>query len=253
MFDRITTSTDSTMTSNGSTVVFVQGWVSIWEKMASWFRRRFKKKTKPLQEKYDVDEFFDVIKKGKQVTNTMLAQKYKDEIVRRIKIAQKLWQTKVIKELERQAKWLANEIRMINELWIINYVDEGDITELEEVWIKGRQLRRDAIDDYLWEIPKDVSDKIIEAKEAKVFDSLIILYTRPSSLKPERAPAKLDKSKTVTKKNRDRKTVDPICFWRIEWTNRLFFIADRMDDECDLTFSKIKKYVDEKSLLDMTK
>lgn len=82
-------------------------------------------------------------------------------------------------------------------------------------------------------------------KDKNLFDEIIVIYTR----KHEK-PLELDKKR---KSKGSSEKVDPICFGRVNATGRLFFICDWMDDECDLTMSKLQKSVEVKQIIDKKK
>lgn len=81
-------------------------------------------------------------------------------------------------------------------------------------------------------VPPEVVDKIAAVKLANVFDTLEIVYTQ--------APGEKDiltTSEKITKK-------DPIVFGKIKnYPDRLYFIADWIDEFCDMTLEKMIAYI----------
>lgn len=217
-----------------STYVSVQRRSYLWNKIFNWF-------TKPKPKKYKTNEFFTLIKEWKSNLTTEKAEQYRQVVLNTIKNTTTLWQTKAIKQLESQAIGLLQEIQVINQLWLTEYVFESDISDLESIGIKDRTVWRKKIEDYVSIIPEECTSKIVEAKQSKLFDEIIVIYTR----KKDRQ-MKLDKTKKTKWSRREK--VDPICFWKINWTWRLFFICDWMDDECDLTFQKLQDETDIKAM-----
>lgn len=75
-------------------------------------------------------------------------------------------------------------------------------------------------------VPADIQKKIKDAKKKGVFDELWVLY--------------LDYTGEEVKTNKEKiRQKDPILFGRFAYDpNKLFYIADWIDDYCDLTLSK---------------
>lgn len=225
-------STDNLTTSIVNDYVFLKEKKSFLGKILEVF---FKKEEK----KYQVSEFFDFIKKWCKVTNIEKAENYKKSILESIDKANKLWQTRLKEELEKNILWIKKEIQVISQ-WYLKYVFEKEIAELEDVGIEGRIIYRKSLSDYNSEIPDNCMSKIIKAKKHNLFDDIIVIYTRKQVKE-----VALDPKKKV--KQNSKKLVDPICFWEIKSLNKLYIICDRVDDECDFSLKKLEERVDVKS------
>ncbi len=138
---------------------------------------------------------------------------------------------------------MQKEIQIINELGLSQYVFERDISELERIGIEGRMVRRKSLEKYESVIPDECMDSIVTAVNAKLFDEIIIIYTRKND-----KPVELDKKR---KSRGSSEHVDPICFGKIKATGRLFFICDWIDDECDLDMKKMQTLVDVNKLVEI--
>lgn len=207
------------------------------EKSIRWRIQSFFGKEETKQ-KYSVEQFFSLIKRGKSELTEELANKYSEGIKKQIEQAVVLWQKSTISLLEKQLAWLQKEVQILNELWLNKYVFEKDIAELESVWIQWRTVQRKTIEQYVGIIPQECVDSIVEAKKANLFDEIVVIYTRKREKQMN-----LDKSRKTTPASQNTR-VDPICFGKVNETGRLFFITDRMDDECDLTMDKLQKEID---------
>ena len=196
-----------------------------------WYTKKIK------NDKYDVEQFFGLIKKWVTKTSTEQARIYSKLVIKKIKNAHRIGQKSMIEELNKQLGWLRKEIQVINELWLVNYVYEKDIVDLESVGIEDRTIYRKPLRKYLWEIPNDCLDDIANAADSKLFDEIVIIYTRKTGKKTSR----LDKTKKVA--DMGRKKVDPIAFGSINSTGKLFIITDWIDEECDLNVEKLEKHV----------
>ncbi len=77
-------------------------------------------------------------------------------------------------------------------------------------------------------IPTDVQKKIKQARELKVFDDFVVVYTDYT-----KEPIKKSNADKVREK-------DPIIFGQMKGSpNRLYYIADWVDEFCDLTLDKL--------------
>jgi hypothetical protein len=75
-------------------------------------------------------------------------------------------------------------------------------------------------------IPEDVMAKFEKAEETKMFDNYLIMYHDPKNAK------NIYYTSDVKKK-------DPIMFGVIRGSNKMYFIADWIDDYCNLTYKDI--------------
>jgi hypothetical protein len=105
---------------------------------------------------------------------------------------------------------------------------------IQKVEPKG-SVRLCNLQDYPRVIPEDCAEEIVRAKELKIFDRIVIVYTDFAD-EPVRTPAQ----EAVVQRNRD-----PIAFgvfFDAESKlrhDRLYFITDWEDEYCDLTFTKM--------------
>lgn len=92
------------------------------------------------------------------------------------------------------------------------------------------KLRDDVyFDDIARPIPEEVVDKIGKANELEVFDNYAVLYFDPNG----------EIYKETEQQRAKRK--DPILFGLISGSNKLYYVADWIDEYCDLT---LEKFVD---------
>lgn len=126
-------------------------------------------------------------------------------------------------------------------LWATGYkmfVESEDVNKYKYK-IKGGHISDTRYEDYTRVIPEDVVKKKKLAEP--FFDKFIILHYWN------------EKAKDVKKMDPDEKAKmrDPILFGKINETDRLYFIADWEDEQCDLTFDKLIDYLgkDEKDVV----
>lgn len=109
----------------------------------------------------------------------------------------------------------------------LKYIEEDDLIELQKKCKK--QLSLDYIKNFIRVIPDDVAEKKREADSLMVFDNYVILHYDPEA-----------KSTSMTKKEELEKVKkDPVLFGVIRGSNKLYYIADWVDEFCDLTLEKI--------------
>lgn len=172
---------------------------------------------KGLKEKLNRDEYAIIIDSGLKM-------------IEKCKITK---QTAMAKEISHQVELALRELNAANEgfdIFVDRKVIEKYIAEVE-----GKAIKIIELSEYTREIPEEVMDKV--AKAADIFDQMYIVFTDYTK----------KESKRVAKERRDK---DPILFGafqdketdsknRIYIEDRLFFIADWVDDKCDLTLQEI--------------
>ena len=172
---------------------------------------------KGLKEKLDRDEYAIIIDSGLKM-------------IEKCKITK---QTAMAKEISHQVELALRELHAANEgfdIFVNRKAIEKYISDVE-----GKAIKIIELSEYTREIPEDVMD--IVSKASEIFDQMYIVFTDYTK----------KESKRVAKERRDK---DPILFGafqdketdnknRIYIEDRLFFIADWVDDKCDLTLQEI--------------
>lgn len=155
-------------------------------------------------------------------------------------------QTAMAKKLNHQLELAIRELNAAKKGFNI-FVNRKDI-ELYISKVEGKAVKIIELSRYTREIPDDVIEKIAAAKE--VFDELYIMFT--------------DYTKKETKKvAKERRDKDPILFGafidkdaenekKIYVEDRMFFIADWVEEKCDLTLEEICRDIKSKEYRDIT-
>lgn len=100
-----------------------------------------------------------------------------------------------------------------------------------------RQLDMDYVKNFVKVIPDEVVEKKIIADNLKVFDNYVVLYYDPSG----KAFKMTEEEKKIKK--------DPILFGVIYGSPKLYYIADWVDEFCDLTWEQVvEKLKEDKTL-----
>ena len=185
---------------------------------------------KGLKNKVEFEEY------GLIIDNTL-------KMINKAKITE---QTSMAKRLTHQLELALRELEAAKKGFDI-FVNRKDI-ELYISKVEAKAVKIIELSRYTREIPDDIIDKIAEAKE--VFDEMYIMFT--------------DYTKKETKKvAKERRDKDPILFGafidkdgekenKIYVEDRLFFLADWVEDKCDLTLEEICRDVKDKSNKDIT-
>ena len=184
------------------------------------------KEEKPKVYKLDVIKFFDLVK--------LTTQKEVDDYYGRI--GSYLAALKDAKEMGQTAlvdKWLARLFTVKYESILRSKGFEKRITEAQMVnFIKlsEKGISLCYIKNFSRPIPKEVREKKLEADSLHVFDNYVVLYYDPNG--------KVYKETKDEKEEERRKKADPILFGIMADSRCLYYIADWVDDYCDLTLDK---------------
>ena len=185
--------------------------------------------------------YFDYVKGLKEKLNREEYNIIIDSALKMIEKCKITRQTAMAKELAHQVDLALRELNAANEgfdIFVNRKVIEKYISDVE-----GKAIKIIELSEYTREIPEEVMDRV--AKAADIFDQMYIVFTDYTK----------KESKRVAKERRDK---DPILFGafqdkqgdgknKIYIEDRLFFIADWVDDTCDLTLEQIVRQTQGKS------
>lgn len=220
-----------------------------------------RKKTDPEDVKYDVIElgdkiyneeditpsiYFDYVKGLKQTLNREEYDIIIDTTLKMLKKTKATGQTAMAKELTHQLELALKELDAAKDGFDI-FVNRKDIERYVEK-VEEKSVKIIELSKYERDIPDDIMDKLELAR--KHFDEIYIVFT--------------DYTKKETKKvAKERRDKDPIMFGafhnkdekdknNIYVEDRLFFIADWVEDKCDLTLEQIVRDIQDKEDRDIT-
>ena len=191
----------------------------------SFFKKlldKFKKTIEPKPE-LNVIQFFTAIK----ATTLESAEGYVNRVSKYLSAihnAYSIGQTALVDKLAREM--LANKYEsflaaegyyyIVSEEQVVNFAKKSE---------KGVAL--DYIKNFVRPIPESIAEKIRKADELEIFDNYVIMHYDPQS-----------RSYMETAKEEINKRRDPIVFGVIAGSTNLYYIADWVDDYCDLTLTK---------------
>ena len=113
---------------------------------------------------------------------------------------------------------------------VTKYIERTDLYKHKSD-IKGGHIADTILKDYTRVIPKDVAKKIEKVKH--VFDDFVIFHYYNKETEKQ-----IEKKQKMSSEEKS-KMRDPIVFGIIKETDKLYYVADWIDEHCDLTFRKI--------------
>lgn len=184
-----------------------------------------KYKNKPTR---SIESFFVSVKHTKEQLEKIddRIENYKTLVTNAIAGGQKALEEKLLREIEI--------IGYESQLYGLGYtkvVTEEQLVKFVKMTERG--LRLDWIKNFTRVLPDDVLKKKKELDAHKIFDNWLILHYD----KENKHNDKTEKEKKIEKE----KKKDPILFGVIKGSRKLYFIAEWIDEICDLQFKDIAK------------
>ena len=192
--------------------------VSFFDKLLSLFVKKKKEEEKPL----DALAFFSMVK----LTSKESASTYRDRVSTYLKAvhdAASVGQTALMENLLRGMVTSKYEAVLYSE-GLYYVVTEQQIVDFVKKCEKGIKL--DYIKNFTRPLPSEVIERINKINNLEIFDNYVVLYYDPDGkIYQETA-------------HEEAKRRDPILFGVIAGSNKLYYIADWVDEYCDLTLEK---------------
>lgn len=186
------------------------------------------------QNKMPMEFCFKLIKKKMGILEKYKYEKWIKKLEKAVKEAEKNGQIAFSEELMKRLLILIKEIEFISKggkMFINSKVIDFFKNKTE------RNLNLTNIKNFARPIPKNILNE--KKKYENIFDDFCILHTDSKNVVKETEKEKSEKRKR-----------DPILFGLIEFSERLYFIADWEDKLCDLTLDEIidELDIDEKDI-----
>lgn len=179
-------------------------------------------------------DYFNYVKGMKTIADIKEFEQLRDSCLALLRKAVVTGQKKMAENLTNQYEHVLKEIRAIDHGYntvIFRSDVERYISDIKDV----NPIRIIELENYERDIPDEVITKIMDIKENNLFDQMYVMFTDYS----------LKETKKVAKHRHEK---DPILFGCFkDKTNhdipeeRLFFIADWIDEKCDLTLKELVK------------
>ena len=169
-----------------------------------------------------VQQFFSSVKNSVKELEivTERAKGYEQALLQ----AKATGQTALYETLKGNLEVMRTEAQLI-AVGYKKYITEETLVQFVKRCKKG--LRLDWVENFGRTMPDDVLKKQKAAIERRIFDNFVVLHYDPNK-----------KSWAETQAQKDRRK-DPILFGVIRGSRKLYYIADWVDEYCDLTLDHI--------------
>lgn len=202
-------------------------WSKFKKSISSYFKKKEKEKKNALL--IDVLEFFRLVKLSTENSISEYVERSQPYLLA-IEQARDMGQQALVDKL-LSGMFVAKYESILRASGFNKYIQESTIVGFAKKTQKG--LRLDYIKNFARPIPQEVMDLKKKADSLYVFDNYCILHYDPSGKSYEQ---------TAKEKEADRKRkADPILFGLIEGSTKLYYIADWIDEYCDLTLEQFLK------------
>lgn len=157
--------------------------------------------------------------------------KKRDEILKEnIENAKSLGQSELLSRLESELV-LSTMENVLYSKGFPTYLTEAQILLFGSKCEKGLCL--DWVSDFVRIIPKHVIEEKKKADALLIFDNYVVLHYDPNGIATNRA----------AREKQEAKIRDPILFGVIKESRKLYYIADWVDEKCDLTLDQVLKSI----------
>jgi hypothetical protein len=200
-----------------------------YKKFAKWF-------TGAEEKQMTVQQFFSSVKDSVKQAE-MVSEKAKGYELA-IEKAKECGQTALLEKLEA-GLLAARAEAQLTAVGYTKYITEETLVSFVKQCEKG--LRLDHIKNFTRPLPPFVAKRKKEATDRAIFDNFVVLHYDPDA-----------KSFADTKEEIEKKK-DPILFGLVRGSRKLYFIADWIDELCDLTLEDIAEKIGKESIQDIRK
>jgi len=235
-----------TATSFGSVPINVVGWnnangVPMYgetQPKTSFWKNLFKSKKKTKEEKrktMTILTFFSSLAQSLNDLKTLqdIAIHYETAITN----ASKAGQTALVDKLKTRLISAKSEAQLV-ALNLNKFLTEDQVVDFYKQTNKDKKLKLTWIKHFV----KNIPTKVLEVKEnldkQLVFDNYVILHYDPNNDATDLS--------TEEKKEIERRQKDPILFGVLKDSRRLYYIADWIDEYCNLTLDVVLETLGEK-------
>ena len=201
---------------------------SKFDKVTKFFRHMFinNEDVKEEVEKINVMDFFGMVKLSCKESATQYVERIKPYMIA-MKNAEKMGQQSLVDNLA--AEIFNNKYESILYAEGLHHkISEEQIVDFVKKTEKG--VRLSYIKNFVRPVPDEILEKKLKADELLVFDNYCVMFYDPDL-----------KSYKLTQKEKEeirRKKTDPILFGMISGSHNLYYVADWIDEYCDLTLEE---------------
>lgn len=175
------------------------------------------------------DEFFNRVKGEKlklKIINGIL-----EDYMASIERAELAGQSALVEKLKDGVEVVKKEIQIVIA-GVNDYLTKKQFEDLLKKTTRGIEVT--PIRNFTRHIPNDIVLKVGELRKLGVFEDFIVVHYDPK------------KENSQLTKEEKRKKEDPIIFGRVKDSDKFYFIADWIDEYCNLTLEEAVKIIGEK-------
>ena len=194
---------------------------NIFDKIKSFFKKK-ESEVKEDEKYMDALQFFSLVKASSKESVATYRDRVSDYL-KSIHNAVTVGQTALVEDLLRGLVTNKYESVLFAE-GLYYVINEEQMVKFVSQCEKGIKL--DYVKNFTRPMPQDVVDKIAKINQLEVFDNYVVLYYDPEG----------KVYKETAREEAKRK--DPIIFGVIAGSTKLYYIADWVDEYCDLTLEK---------------
>lgn len=206
---------------------------TFWQKVKNKLKKKKADNTEaePVTNLVPIFSFFNSIPLNDLENARDIVEYYEKAIIHSKETGQKALEEKLLSILKLVK---AETILIDNQL--TKYVTEDQLIELYQASNPAQKLKLTWIKNFIKIIPTDVLDVKKKVDTLGIFDNYVILHYDPKN------------DATDLTKEEVRLKKDPILFGVSAESNKLYYLADWVDEYCDMTLEKMFKTLGEKVL-----
>lgn len=177
-----------------------------------------------------VDKFFERVKKDK--LKIQIIDKIVDKYMSSIERAELAGQTALVEKLKDSLEVVKMETK-ICQLGVSDYLTKKQVEDLMEKSSKNIVIT--PIRNFTRFIPDDIVKKVAKLKKENIFSDFVIMHYDPKKENVQKTKKEIEKEK------------DPIVFGLLRGSDNYYFIADWVDEYCNLTLKEALITINDKA------
>jgi len=234
-----------TLISEGGTVRLVHPEPKT-SRFKKWLRSLFEE-PKPPQKVLTVQEFFASVKNSVQELDVVAERA--DQYAAAIREARQTGQKALVEKLEAGLLTVRTEAQLV-AAGHPKFVSEESIVQFYLESERG--LRLDWLANFTRPLPLEVSVKKRAADAHGIFDNYVVLHFDPDEKSYSQTLAEKTAAEEARRKALAEKKKDPILFGVVRGSRKLYFVADWIDEVCDLTLDAIAEKLGQRAVQELT-
>lgn len=177
-----------------------------------------------------VDQFFEKVKKEK--LKIQIIDKIFDKYMSSIERAELAGQTALVEKLKDNLEVVKLETKICG-LGVDTYLTKKQVDDLMEK--SSKHIAITPIRNYTKFIPDEVVKKVAKLKKENLFSEFVVMHYDPKKENVQKTKKEIEKEK------------DPIIFGLLRGSDNYYFIADWVDEYCNLTLKEALITINDKA------